>query len=141
MCLAAVQRRFYGPAERFFARWRAADATPVAASLGSAESAAAEAAGAPLASAASAWPADHFAGDVASHLLLLAALTSVILLRRGADGGWVGGWGTLVLEVAVLALFAADEAADIIFAGAVPGAATLADVMERGFREYFAIPG
>jgi hypothetical protein len=144
LCLAAVQRRFYGPAECFFARWRAADfssTSPVTSSLGSAESAAAAAAGAPLASSSAAWPADHFAGDVASHLLLLAALTSVILLRRGTDGGWLGGGGTLALEVVVLFLFAVDEAADILFAGALPGAASLAEVLERGFREYFAIPG
>ena len=41
----------------------------------------------------------------------------------------------------VLALFAVDEAADIVFAGTVPGAGSLSEVMERGVREYFAIPG
>ena len=141
LCLSAVQRRFYGPAERFFARWRAVESSEAKAPLATAESAAAEAAGATVAAAAAAWPSDHFAGDVASHLMLVGALTAVLLLRRGLFAVWGGAWATGALETVVLGLFVADEAADIVFAGVAPGVGSLLQVLERGCRDYFAIPG
>jgi hypothetical protein len=141
LCIAAVQRRFYGPDERFLPSLRSLlppyrnPAEPADAAVVGAAVAVAGGGG-----GGAAWPADHFAGDVASHLMLAGALTSVLLLRRAAGSGG-GGLGLLGLEAGVLLLFVADEAADMVFAGAGPAARTLVGVLENGLREYFAIPG